>query len=85
MLQIAAQGHSNAVIGIVFVVIGVVHLAFRRFYADRATAVNQAGRQTARGRTRALYRRRSPRFYLVVNTALAAALVIVGIILIVTS
>jgi hypothetical protein len=82
MLMIAAQGHKPLIWGIALVVVGVLHLAFRGFYANRAAAMHEARRQTAPGPTRALYRPRGRGFYLVLNSTISAVMVIAGIILI---
>lgn len=85
MLALAATtGHRQLIWGIVLVAVGVLHLAFRRFYANRAAAIHEARRQTAPGPTKALYRQRTPGFYLVLNGAISAVMVLAGIALIAT-
>jgi hypothetical protein len=55
---VAATGHHGGLVwGIMLVIIGGLHLAFRRFYARRSAAVESARKETAPGplRGRAWY------------------------------
>jgi hypothetical protein len=48
-IMAAATHHGGLIWGIVLVVIGSLHLAFRRFYARRSAAVESARKETAPG------------------------------------
>jgi hypothetical protein len=45
----ATHAHRGLIWGIFLVVIGTIHLAFRRFYARRAAAIESAKKETAPG------------------------------------
>jgi hypothetical protein len=82
----ATHSHRTLIWGIVLVVIGTLHLAFRRFYARRAAAVESARKETAPGplRGRALYITGGrPNMIWVVGSS--AVMVVVGVVLIATS
>lgn len=80
----AAHQHTGQIIyGAALIAIGLLHLCFRRFYANRAAAVQQARRETAPAMTRGLYGNRGPGFYLALNSAISALFVVVGVVLIV--
>ena len=80
------HGHSGLTWGIILVVVGTLHLTFRRFYARRSAAVESARKETAPGplRGRALYvTGERPNMIWVVGSS--AVFVVVGIVLIATA
>jgi hypothetical protein len=84
MLATVAHGHHSTLIwGIVWVVFGIIHLTFRRFYANRAAAVQDARRRTAPRAIRGMYLNRSRGFYLAMNTVVSAVMLVAGVVLIV--
>lgn len=61
----ATHAHNRGLIwGIVLVVLGVLHLTFRRFYARRAKAVHDARQDTASRAGAPFYRRHGPEWYM---------------------
>jgi UDP-N-acetylmuramyl pentapeptide phosphotransferase/UDP-N-acetylglucosamine-1-phosphate transferase len=86
MLATAHNTHAPTLMwGIILVVVGVIHLVFRRYYARRTAAVQSARRDTAPGPFKRLTFGTNEDTNLVRGTILSAAFVAVGLVLIVVS
>jgi hypothetical protein len=87
MIVLAASGaHRGVVWGIILICVGLLHLAFRRYYARRNAAVESARRETAI----APFRRHwfgltSERGNLIYGTVASAVMIVGGIIVLVLS
>lgn len=49
MTELATTHSNNWGLGLVLIIVGVLHLAFRGFYARRSAAIEAARRETAPG------------------------------------
>jgi hypothetical protein len=86
MLLLATATNRHLVWGIVLLVLGVLHLTFRRFYARRAKAIHDARQETAPGVTKSVfYRNHSSSFYLRGEWALGIIFIVVGLVLVIVS
>jgi len=86
MLLLATATNRHLVWGIVLLVLGVLHLTFRRFYARRAKAIHDARQETAPGVTKSVfYRNHSSGFYLRGEWALGIIFIVVGLVLVIVS
>jgi hypothetical protein len=85
MLLIATTTHRGLGWGIALLVLGVLHLCFRRFYARRAKAIHDARQETAPGATKRLYRNHSASFYLVGEWVLGIVFIVGGLTLVIAN
>jgi protein-S-isoprenylcysteine O-methyltransferase Ste14 len=63
ILAATTAHHRGLVWGIILIVLGVLHLTFRGFYARRAQAFHDARQDTAPAATRGFYRRHGSNWY----------------------
>jgi uncharacterized membrane protein HdeD (DUF308 family) len=83
---LAATHHNGSLVwGVILIVVGVLHLVFRRFYARRSQAIHDARQDTAPGFTKAIYRRHSASFYLIGEWILGIAFIVIGLVLVITN
>ena len=85
MTELATTHSHGWGLGLVFILIGVLHLAFRGFYARRSAAIETARQETAPGplRQRGMYVT-GQHANMVWIVGSSAAFIVVGIILIAT-
>lgn len=74
------QHHHNVVWGIVLIVIGTLHLIFRRFYVRREKAVHDTRQDTAPAMTRPFYRRHGEQWYLRWDIWGGIVMILVGVV-----
>jgi hypothetical protein len=85
MLAATHHGSGGVVWGIAIIVIGLVHLVFRRYYARRTAAVQRAKRDTAPGPFKRLTFGTSESTTLVWNTVVSGAFVVIGVVVLVVN
>lgn len=77
---LAAAQHRGLLWGVVLVVLGTMHLIFRRFYVRRNKAVHDARQDTAPAITRPFYRRHGARWYLRWDVWGGIVMILVGLV-----
>jgi hypothetical protein len=84
--MLATAHHAPTLIwGIMLIAVGIVHLIFRRYFARRTAAVQQAKRDTGITPLKRLTPMTSESSNLVIGTLISAAFVIIGVVMIVAS
>ena len=81
-LQLLAtvRHHNGVVWGVVLIVVGILHLTFRRFYVRREKAVHDARQDTASAIGKPFYRRHSESWYWRWDVWGGIVMVLVGIV-----
>jgi hypothetical protein len=85
MLATVHHSSGGVIWGIGAIVVGVVHLVFRRYYARRAAAVQRARRDTAARPFKPFTFATSESTNLVMNSLVSAAFVVIGVIVLIAS
>jgi hypothetical protein len=78
-----ARSHSHVFWGIALIVIGMLHLTFRRFYARRRKAIHDARAETAPGMTQRLYINHGAAWYLNWEIWGGVAMILIGIVVLI--
>ena len=76
----ASKGHGGILFGVILIVLGVLHLTFRRFYGRRWKAVHDAREATAPEMTKPLYRRRDASWYVTAEIFGGIFMIAIGIV-----
>jgi hypothetical protein len=84
-LLATSKGHGGLVWGVILLVIGTLHLVFRRFYARRQQAIHDARQDTAPSFGKPFFRRHSSSWYLGSEIAVGVLFVVLGLILVIAN
>jgi hypothetical protein len=77
------RSHTHVFWGVALIVLGVLHLTFRRFYARRRKAIHDARAETAPAMTGRFYLTHSPAWYLNWEIWGGLAMIVGGVVLVI--
>ena len=76
----ASRSTGNVIYGVVLIVLGVIHFAFRGYYARRVHAIHDARQATAPAATQRFYRNHGEGWYRRSQYWISALFILLGVV-----